>query len=1050
MRRPGHFFFALFVGASFAAPVSAAVLAPSVDPVATFIAVADSVSRTRGDAGLSIFVSDNSTLVGACVAKLLDVAFLAAQGGDEAAAKENVAFAKKIAAAHEASGGTAVAGGLIKTYEKWNAAARSTRARAMALEEQSAAARKANDFPGAVKLVDQARSLYEKIGDAHSIAVNWGTRGLTHFTASDWDAALADYQKALTARRAVEDRILEGRTLNGLGSVHQQKAEYDASIDYYQQAIELRTKTGDIGGLGTSLTYLGHAYNATKRYVQARDCYERALPLLEAQGNPKQMVELLSGVAAMYTEMGRLEGANDAYTRAIQLCVNNDLVEYEVLCRRNLANNYSRGGRFVEALSEFDAAYAKLDAAGAAEKAMFYRDRGNAYTRMGELSMARDDLLEFEVLAGQLDNPRFPIEAQHNIAQLYREMGAFDRALAAIDAEINLCEQAGDGRGYREALALRGEIEMATGRFDAALATWQEALAQDQHDQSPKHVITDEYYIAAVHAGMGKTAEARAELKSVLARTRAEGLGNVEWAALLSLGHTFEKENADSAMAYYEVALGRIEASALDPGSAAVQTGYFSGQKRYFYEEVTRFYATTFAQTKNPVWSERAFRTMERAKSRGLLELLREDVAEQTSPEEDQVLDALYSLDPKQPGYADERAALENRYAEMRRVRVSHSVGTLGAGDHVVALSAVAAALPDKTVLLEYALGDSASFVWVVDREGHDLVQLPRRPVIEAEVLRLRDALARVQGGEDALCKSARSLYEALVRPAEARLKDAESVLIVPDGRLFDLPFEALLSSDVTASADWRKQPFFARSHETVYAPSATVYVSMKSRPAPKSYDRDLFAVGNPDFSQLALQGGKPLAPLPFAKQEVDAISARIKDSRKTVLTGREASEANVKHEFENGTPRVVHLATHGLVDPVEPIRSNVALSPGDHEDGYFYTLEILATPVRSQLVVMSACESARGQISRGEGVVGLSRAFLASGAGSVVASLWAVSDESTAELMRNFYDRMFGKKRSASRALNEARLALIDSEKYSHPFFWSPFVVTGTERAPW
>jgi CHAT domain-containing protein len=146
----------------------------------------------------------------------------------------------------------------------------------------------------------------------------------------------------------------------------------------------------------------------------------------------------------------------------------------------------------------------------------------------------------------------------------------------------------------------------------------------------------------------------------------------------------------------------------------------------------------------------------------------------------------------------------------------------------------------------------------------------------------------------------------------------------------------------------------------------------------------------------------------------------------------------------------VVHLATHGLVDAREPIRSSVALTPGDNEDGYFHTLEILAIPMHSQLVVMSACESARGEISRGEGVVGLSRAFLASGAGSVVASLWAVSDESTAELMKTFYERMLGKKRPASRALNEARLALIDTEKYSHPFYWSPFVVTGTERSPW
>jgi CHAT domain-containing protein len=127
-----------------------------------------------------------------------------------------------------------------------------------------------------------------------------------------------------------------------------------------------------------------------------------------------------------------------------------------------------------------------------------------------------------------------------------------------------------------------------------------------------------------------------------------------------------------------------------------------------------------------------------------------------------------------------------------------------------------------------------------------------------------------------------------------------------------------------------------------------------------------------------------------------------------------------------------------------------VALAAGDDDDGYFHTLEILATPTRSRLVVMSACESARGKVSRGEGVVGLSRAFLASGAGSVVASLWAVSDESTAELMRYFYERMLDKKKSASRALNEARLAMIESDKYSHPFYWSPFVVTGTERSPW
>jgi CHAT domain-containing protein len=359
------------------------------------------------------------------------------------------------------------------------------------------------------------------------------------------------------------------------------------------------------------------------------------------------------------------------------------------------------------------------------------------------------------------------------------------------------------------------------------------------------------------------------------------------------------------------------------------------------------------------------------------------------------------------------------------------------------------AQLPKKTAVVAYALGDSASFAWVIDRSGYDLVRLPKRAVITADVRRFRDALARVSE-EAALRKSSRGLYTMLLGPVAARLEKVDNAIIVPDGVLFEVPFEVLLTAEPKESDPWKRQPFFMRRAALLYAPSATVYASLKTSPTENEFTRDLLAMGNPDFSALAPVGDTKLAPLPYAKEEVDAIGARVKDERRLVLTGGDAREGTLKQELRNGAPRVLHLATHGLVDPVEPTRSSVALTPGDNEDGYFHTLEILATPVQSELVVMSACESARGQLSRGEGVVGLSRAFLASGAGSVVASLWAVNDESTAVLMQTFYERMFGKKRSASRALNEARMALIDSDKYSHPFFWSPFIVTGTERAPW
>ncbi len=1051
-------FFLLSTGIS---PARSAPLSPSVDPVATFIAVADSVARTQGDAGLEAFVADNSVLVGASVAQLLDVAFQLSQAKETAAgAKENVAFARKIAAAHEARGGTKVARGLCDRYDKWTASQRTSRAKAIALEAESVAARKANDIPKAVSLLDQARAIYEKIGDAHSIAVNWGTRGLTQFATADWDAVIKSYDEALVARRAVEDRILEGRTLNGLGSAYQQRGDYTKSIEYYQQAIALREKTGDLGGLATSITYLGNTYNLSGRYVQARECYEKALPILEAQGNPQQMVEMLSGVALLNVEMGRLRDAEEAYVRGIEIATGAGLTDSEAKLRRSLADNLRLQNRFSEALVHLDKTLQLIEARSTAggqtavidmvsEQALAHSTRGITYMNMGEMDQARDDFVKFSELAKTLENPSYAALAQRNIGEFYRDIGAYDRGLKAALEAIATAEAAGLAREYREGLVLRGDLETRLGRHQDALKTWQEALAQDTQDQAAKAMLEDEVAIASTEAALGMTKEARTRLRGAGARAHDAGLPYIETAVKFAMGQSFEKENPDSAAFYYDRALGDIEAGGATVGAAALQTGYLSGVRRFYYEEVTRFYASNFSATGDARWSKRAFTTMEKAKARGLLDLLQATVGEQTSPEEEKLLDQLYSLDPASADYAAKREEIEGQYAELRRARVQSAMGGLADASAVVDPDAIARILPDKTVLLEYALGDSASFLWVIDRDGFDMAKLPPRSQIESQVRRLRDALSRVDGDPTALLSSARDVYQMLVAPAGARVAKAKTAVIVPDGVVFELPFEVLLTEEPKQEG-WHKQPFLTRKLTTLYAPSASVYASLKASTRDTEYPRDLLAVGNPDFTTLAARADGVLAPLPFAAQEVEAVSSRIKDERKLVLTGKDACEGTVKRELRNGAPRVVHLATHGLVDANEPERSSVVLAADDSDDGYFHTLEILATPTRSRLVVMSACESARGKVSRGEGVVGLSRAFLASGAGSVVASLWAVSDESTAELMKAFYERMLGKKRPASRALNEARLALIETDKYSHPFYWSPFVVTGTESAPW
>jgi CHAT domain-containing protein len=226
----------------------------------------------------------------------------------------------------------------------------------------------------------------------------------------------------------------------------------------------------------------------------------------------------------------------------------------------------------------------------------------------------------------------------------------------------------------------------------------------------------------------------------------------------------------------------------------------------------------------------------------------------------------------------------------------------------------------------------------------------------------------------------------------------------------------------------------------------------MSGKEKTRKYGVELVAFGDPDFSLFSAGPAVGLAELPYSRSEVERIGAFLDDGKKTIFLGAAAGESQFKTEARSGrVPRVLHLASHGIVDRAEPEASCVVLAPDTlaDEDGYLHALEIMAMPLDPGLVVLSACETARGHVGRGEGVVGLSRAFIATGSHGVVASLWAVSDESTADLMATFYSEMLGEERPACEALRAARLSLIENADRAHPFYWSPFVLIGTAKTP-
>jgi CHAT domain-containing protein len=412
--------------------------------------------------------------------------------------------------------------------------------------------------------------------------------------------------------------------------------------------------------------------------------------------------------------------------------------------------------------------------------------------------------------------------------------------------------------------------------------------------------------------------------------------------------------------------------------------------------------------------------------------------------------------------------------------------------------------LDDHTLLLEYALQPESSYLWVVSKSGASLVKLPPRPTIEKLATDLRAQLIpsklqrRIVGidvaeadrgigisasaPEEAVgfITASNAVYKAVIEPAGAAITD-KRLLIVADGALNYVPFEVLLKS--ADSGDFSSLGYLVKTNEVVYSPSASVVGAIKQQRA-KSTSRSMLIIADPVFNsndararkatpsttdaevrgigiQSALADvagdsaapppkmeGLPLARLAGTRLEADQISKLAKTSggETDVWLDLDANEDNLTSR-DISKYRIIHVATHGLLNAERPQFTGVVLSLVGNKthDGFLRTDEVFNLRLGGPLVVLSACETGLGKEKRGEGVMGLTRAFMYAGAPTVGVSLWSVADKSTAELMTDFYRRLLSANEGSSAgALRGAQLAMISGKKYSAPFYWAPFVLVG------
>ncbi|HSP07030.1 MAG TPA: CHAT domain-containing protein, partial [Acidobacteriota bacterium] len=469
--------------------------------------------------------------------------------------------------------------------------------------------------------------------------------------------------------------------------------------------------------------------------------------------------------------------------------------------------------------------------------------------------------------------------------------------------------------------------------------------------------------------------------------------------------------------------------------------------------------------------NDRAFEYAERARARVLLDSLqgtRIDPAQFMTPaertQEQEIVAHMAALNLKriqENQKSDVDAAVVSRIeADLKQVRGDYeSFSTqlyavhpeLRMQNRIPSITSndVAAVIGrEDTAVLEYVVTASVThlFVFTSSSASPEVFSIPAdRQDLANQIEDFRRKIADQDLGFGA---ASRSLYRLLVQPAETLLAGKQNLLIVPDAELWSLPFAALKSGSGR---------YLLQDHVLLYVPSLAALREMnriRNRQTRKQPAK-LLALGNPQVSrpsadQLAnLYRDQALGPLPDAEKEVQSLAAIYGPSRSRVYTGKDARKDRFVAEASQYT--ILHIASHGILNDVSPLYSQLALAPGTDpgtEDGLLEAWEILRMKLHADLAVLSACETARGKVGSGEGMIGLSWALLVAGVPTTVASQWKVESKSTTGIMVEFH-RLLVSKRPSGRfpvaaALREAALQNLDRPAYRHPFYWAGFIVIG------
>jgi CHAT domain-containing protein len=921
------------------------------------------------------------------------------------------------------------------------------------------------EYVKAEEIATKGLPIAKAAGDASVEAYLLDTIGTSYNDRGQRKKALEFFKQALPLRKPA-DRVGRANTLNNIGMVHAWLVEMDKALQYLNEAVKILGEVGDRSKQATVFSTLCYLHNYQSEYTTGLEYGNRGLKIKREIGDRAGQAIVLNNLAASYAGLGDYEKALQAYLESHSIHTSLGELSGEGITLNNIGWVYAMLGDYDKALDFYNRAL------------VFFRKLGDNFGISTTLS---------------------------NIGVNYADKKDFRKAL---EIHLELLSMRGDDTVGR-AITLNniGGCYQNLDDRPKALDFYTQAVTLHRKLNSKRHLATAIRNLGTVYRDAGEAAKAIEYLteSQEISRSINDRMGE---ASSLSHWAKLERNRGNLLQAHKLIgeAIAATEAMRLTLKSYGARAFFLAASRKY-YEFDIDVLMRLHQQRPDEGYAAAAFQISEKGRARSLLELLREARAEIRQGIDVSLIDRERALQKAIADSAERQTRLmSGKPTAEQAAAAAREVDTLTMEyeqlqkqirEQSPRYAALTQPVPldlteiqkqvvdQETLLLEYALGDEKSYLWAVTPDSVKSFELPGRATIEAAARRFyelstersRSVTAetlvqrkkRLAEAEAEYPKAAAELSKILLAPVAAELKQ-KRLVIVGEGVLQYVPFAALPSPAVVKTA----APLVVH-HEIVSLPSASVLAILRNDTANrKPANRTVAVLADPVFSandsrltraeksQLAHaedsavadaqrsaseSGLGDLTRLHFSRQEADEIARLAGEKRNLKALDFEASRIMATNDTLSDY-RIVHFATHGLINNHHPDLSGIVLSlvdeKGRPQNGFLRLYDIYNLKLNADLVVLSACQTALGKDVKGEGLMGLTRGFMYAGAPRVVASYWRIDDRATADIMKRFYSAMLKDGLRPAAALRAAQVSMLQDKRWQSPHYWAAFTVQG------